>query len=155
MSCSKSRRSMSILSLLLIFSLLLSTAAVAAPEPEKPNITAPAAIVMDYDTGAILYEKDADTMRVPASMTKVMTAYIIFEELEAGNLTLDTMVPISAENAQKSRDGKNYPASVPLPAGSSVSVDTLLKLIMIPSPAPAASLWLSISPAVRGPLSIG
>ncbi|OUO17657.1 hypothetical protein B5F94_01440 [Flavonifractor sp. An4] len=155
MSCSKSRRSMSILSLLLIFSLLLSTAAVAAPEPEKPNITAAAAIVMDYDTGAILYEKDADTMRVPASMTKVMTAYIIFEELEAGNLTLDTMVPISAENAQKSRDGKNYPASVPLPAGSSVSVDTLLKLIMIPSPAPAASLWLSISPAVRGPLSIG
>ena len=47
----------------------------------------------DYpDTGEALYEKDADTMRVPASMTKVMTAYIIFEELEAGNLTLDTLV---------------------------------------------------------------
>ena len=55
-----------------------------------------------------------------------MTAYLIFEELEAGNLTLDTLVPISAENAQKSQDAKNYPASVPLPAGSSVPVDTLL-----------------------------
>lgn len=62
-----------------------------------------------------------------------MTAYLIFEELEAGNLTLDTLVPISAENAQKSQDAKNYPASVPLPAGSSVPVDTLLKLILVPS----------------------
>ena len=122
-----------IMGLLLTLSILLSSAAVAAEEPDIPSVTAASAIVIDYDTGEALYEKDADTMRVPASMTKVMTAYIIFEELEAGNLTLDTMVPISTENAQKSRDGKNYPASVPLPAGSSVSVDTLLKLILVPS----------------------
>ena len=119
--------------LLLLFSLLLTPAALAAPEPEPPDITAASAIVIDCDTGAVLYEKDADTMRVPASMTKVMTAYLIFEELEAGNLTLDTLVPISAENAQKSRDGGNYPASVPLTAGSSVPVDTLLRLILVPS----------------------
>lgn len=122
-----------IMGLLLTLSILLSTAAVAAEEPDIPSVTAASAIVIDYDTGEVLYEKDADTMRVPASMTKVMTAYIIFEELEAGNLTLDTMVSISDENAQKSRDGKSYPASVPLPAGSSVSVDTLLKLILVPS----------------------
>ena len=119
--------------LLLLFSLLLTPAALAAPEPKPPDITAASAIVIDYATGETLYAKDAATMRVPASMTKVMTAYLIFEELEAGNLTLDTLVPISAENAQKSRDGGNYPASVPLPAGSSVPVDTLLRLILVPS----------------------
>ena len=133
MYTSKTRRSMRVIGLVLLLAFLLSSVAIAAPAPEKPSITAASAIVMDYDTGEVLYEKDADTMRVPASMTKVMTAYIIFEELEAGNLTLDTMVPISAANAQKSRDAKNYPASVPLPAGSSVSVDTLLRLILIPS----------------------
>lgn len=129
----KTSRSMRVMGLVLLLALLLSQTALAAPAPKKPSITAASAIVMDYDTGEVLYEKDADTMRVPASMTKVMTAYIIFEELEAGNLTLDTMVPISASNAQKSRDAKNYPASVPLTAGSKVSVDTLLRLIMIPS----------------------
>ena len=122
-----------LLALTLLFALLLTSVVFAADAPKKPAITADSAIVIDYDTGETLYEKDADTMRVPASMTKVMTAYIIFEELESGNLTLDTMVPISAANAQKSRDGKSYPTSVPLTAGSSVSVDTLLKLILIPS----------------------
>ena len=67
--------------LLLTLSILLSSAAVAAEEPDIPSVTAASAIVIDYDTGEALYEKDADTMRVPASMTKVMTAYIIFEEL--------------------------------------------------------------------------
>ena len=101
----------------------------AEPEPvvlpDPPEITADRAIVIDYDTGETLYEKDADSMGIPASMTKVMTAYIIFEELEAGNLTLDTLVPVSAENAVISRDMDNYPAAVPLAAGSSLPVDTL------------------------------
>ena len=116
----------------LLFALLLTSTVVAATPPTPPNITADSAIVMDYDTGEVLYEKDADTMRVPASMTKVMTAYIIFEELEAGNLTLDTMVPVSNTNADRSRSS-SYPAMVPLPYGKSQSVDTLLKLILIPS----------------------
>lgn len=118
--------------LTLLFALLLTSTVLAAEPPKKPTITADSAIVIDYDTGEVLYEKDADTMRVPASMTKVMTAYIIFEELEAGNLTLDTMVPVSKTNADRSRSS-NYPAIVPLPYGQSQSVDTLLKLILIPS----------------------
>lgn len=118
----------------LVCVIALSPLAYAAPStPAWPSIVADSAIVIDFDTGEVLYEKDADTPRVPASMTKVMTAYIIFEELEAGNLSLDTMVPISNKNAQISRDSKNYPASVPLPYNASVSVDTLLKLILIPS----------------------
>lgn len=121
---------------LLLASLLLSLAipASAVPSvPEWPSIRADSAIVIDYDTGEVLYTKNADSQMVPASMTKVMTAYIIFEELEAGRLSLNTQVPISAKNAAISRDAANYPASVPLPAGSTVSVDTLLKLILLPS----------------------
>ena len=121
-----------ITALTLLFALLLTSTVVAATPPTPPNVTADSAIVMDYDTGEVLYEKDADTMRVPASMTKVMTAYIIFEELEAGNLTLDIMVPVSNTNADRSRSS-SYPAMVPLPYGKSQSVDTLLKLILIPS----------------------
>lgn len=121
-------------SLLLALALLVPAATQAlAAAPEEPAIVADGGIVIDYDTGTVLYEKDADTMRVPASMTKVMTAYIIFEELEAGNLSLDTMVTVSAENARKSRDGTNYAASVPLTAGKAYSVDTFLKLILLPS----------------------
>ena len=121
--------------LLLILALLtgLLPAASAASQPAEPRIAADSAIVIDYDTGETLYEKDADTMRVPASMTKVMTAYIIFEELEAGNLTLDTLVPISNFAAQISRNQASYPTAVPLPYGGSLTVDTLLRLILIPS----------------------
>ena len=110
--------------LLLILALLtgLLPAASAASQPAEPRIAADSAIVIDYDTGETLYEKDADTMRVPASMTKVMTAYIIFEELEAGNLTLDTLVPISNFAAQISRNQASYPTAVPLPYGGSLTV---------------------------------
>lgn len=128
-SASTKRRFASVLLALL---LLLSLVPVSAAQPDKPEIYAESAIVIDYDTGETIYAKDADSLRVPASMTKIMTAYIIFEELEAGTFTLDTMVPISAENARKSRDS-SYPAMVPLPSGGEVSVETLLKLILIPS----------------------
>lgn len=124
------------ISLIMLLSLVFCNMAsvFAAPStPAWPTIRADSAIVIDADTGETLFQKNADSMMVPASMTKVMTAYLIFEELEAGNLTLDTMVPISAKNAQLSRDAVNYPASVPLVAGSTVSVDTLLKLILLPS----------------------
>lgn len=123
-----------LISALLLLSLVFSTAALAAPIPPTwPTIRADSAIVMDFTTGEVLFEKNADTMMVPASMTKVMTAYIIFEELAAGNLTLETLVPISEKNARLSRDAANYPASVPLPANTNQSVETLLKLILLPS----------------------
>ena len=69
---------------------------------------------MDYDTGEVLYAKDADTPRVPASMTKVMTAYIILEELESGRISLDTRFSISDNAASISRNSA-YPTAVPPP----------------------------------------
>jgi D-alanyl-D-alanine carboxypeptidase len=54
-----------------------------------------AAIVMDGRTGEVLYEKNADTRLHPASLTKMMTLYIVFQEIEAGRLTLDTKVTVT------------------------------------------------------------
>ena len=118
-----------VLCLILVVVLSLSSTVFAAG---SVNVTASAAIVMDYDTGEILYAKDIDTKRVPASMTKIMTAYIIYEELGSGNITKDSQFFISDSARAKSRDNYNYPASVPL-VGDTISVDTLLKLIMLPS----------------------
>lgn len=123
------------ISCLLAVSMLLTALAWAAPAeelPDPPQVTAASAVVMDYETGELLYAKDADTMRVPASMTKVMTAYLVFEELEAGRLSLDSLCTVSAENARMSRNGE-YPSVVPLEAGSRLTVDTLLRLLFVPS----------------------
>ena len=98
-----------------------------------PNITARAAIVMCYDTGDILFERDAHTSRAPASMTKAMTAFVIYEEIGRGNLTLDTMVPVSANAARVSADTNMQGAPLPIAAGTYISVDTMLHLIMLPS----------------------
>lgn len=119
-----------ILCLALTLALLLSLAGVAGAVGE-PRVTAAAAVVLDYDTGEYLYEKDADTMRVPASMTKIMTAYILYQELEAGNITKDTAFTIS-DNARRMSYDSSYPTAVPL-VGETVTVDQLLGLIMVPS----------------------
>lgn len=96
------------------------------------SITGEAGIVMDFETGQILYEKNADKMMVPASLTKIMTTYIIYEEIEAGNISFDTLMEVSSNASTISRN-EGYPQAVPLTAGSKISVDTLIKLILIPS----------------------
>lgn len=97
-----------------------------------PTITANSAIVMEASSGRVLYDKYADALQVPGSMTKVMTAYIVFEEIYLGNLSFDTQLTITASQASFSSDG-NYPAAVPLPSGSQITVDTLLRLLFLPS----------------------
>ena len=71
--------------------LVVSTVLVTSPLQAAPC----AAIVMDALTGEVLYEKNADTRLHPASLTKMMTLYIAFEEIERGRLSLDTMVTVS------------------------------------------------------------
>ena len=116
---------------------LILAASFIAPVPAQaqapPSITAQAAIVMCYNTGDILFEKDAHTPRVPASMTKSMTAFVIYEEIEAGNLTLDTMITVSENAARISADTNMQGAPLPITAGTQISVDTMLHLIMLPS----------------------
>jgi len=109
----------------MLLALMPSTASAA------PNVTARSAIVMDYETGDILFSRDIDTLRSPASMTKIMTAFIVYEEIAAGHLTFETMIRVSANAERISRAydwGGRY-----VRAGSSHSVETMLRLIMLPS----------------------
>ena len=120
---------------LLILALFPIEAANAAAIAE-PNISSRAAVVIDFETGEILFERNADVPMVPASMTKAMSAFVVFEELERGNLTLDTVVTISENAARVSRG--NVPGiqgnhSIPLSAGSQHRVEELLFRMLGPS----------------------
>ena len=102
------------------------------PTASALDIRAASAFVMDAQTGECLNEYNGDVARVPASMTKVLTAYIVYQELEKGTLSWDTPISISHNVAVKSRDS-SYPMAVPLTEGKTYTVDTLMHLIMIPS----------------------
>jgi len=76
--------------------IFLTLALVLALSPARAIETAArAAIVVDYGTGLVLMEKNADTPLPPASMSKLMTIYMVFEALEDGRLTLDEKLPVS------------------------------------------------------------
>lgn len=92
-----------------------------------PEITAPSAILMETSTGTVLYEKDADTARPPASVTKVMTMLLIFDALEEGSIHLEDEVTTSEYAA--SMGG----SQVFLEPGETQTVDTLLKCIAVAS----------------------
>lgn len=96
---------------------------------ENPDlaISSPSAVLMEVSTGTILYEKDAHEARSPASITKIMTLLLIFQELEAGNITLDEMVTTSAH--AKSMGG----SQVYLEEGEQQTVETLIKCIVVAS----------------------
>ncbi|WP_108447337.1 D-alanyl-D-alanine carboxypeptidase family protein [Halomonas denitrificans] len=86
-----------------------------------------AGIVIDADTQEILYAENADRLRYPASLTKMMTLYLMFEALEEGRLRLDQPLPVSAYAASK-------PASkLYVKPGSTIPVDTAIDALVIKS----------------------
>ncbi len=95
-------------------------------------ISAPRAILMEKETGEVIYQKNADETAPPASVTKVMTILLIVEELEKGNLTLEDMVSVSA-NAQSMGGSQVY-----LEEGESMTVRDMLKAIVVSSANDAA-----------------
>lgn len=99
----------------------------SAVEAAGPQISAPSAILMEASTGEVIYEKDADTPRPPASVTKVMTMLLIFDALEAGKIKLEDQVTTSEFAA--SMGG----SQVFLEPGETQSVDTMLKCISVAS----------------------
>lgn len=79
-----------------IFLLMLVTGTVQAmPAPQPPDVPAHSHFLIDFDSGQVLAEHDPDRQVAPASITKLMTAYIIFSEMEKGRLKTDTPVTIS------------------------------------------------------------
>ena len=85
------------------------------------------AIMLDYDTGAILFEKNADERMTPSSMSKIMTIYKVFERLKDGRLTLDDNFAVS-EKAWRKKGSKMFVA-----VNSRVRVEDLIRGIIVQS----------------------
>ena len=85
------------------------------------------AVLVDYETGAVLYDKDAHKRIPPASMTKLMTAAVVFEKLKSGEITMDTTFRVS-ENAWRMGGSKMF-----VELNSEIRVEDLLRGMIIQS----------------------
>jgi len=114
--------------MLLAFTLQFAKAAIVIPPP--PTVAAGGYMLVDHATGHIIAEKNIDQRLAPASLTKIMTVYVVGKELQAGNISMNDMVTIS-ENAW----AKNFPDSSKMfiEVGTQVSVSDLLKGIIVQS----------------------
>ncbi|MFC1237349.1 serine hydrolase [Vibrio sp. F74] len=119
-------------------SLLLVTAALSAPfsysapivVPDAPQIAAKGYVLIDFNSGKVIAEKEKDTQLSPASLTKMMTSYVIGQELARGNISLQDEVVIS-----KNAWAKNYPDSSKMfiEVGTTVKVEDLNRGIIVQS----------------------
>ena len=89
-----------------------------------PSSPAFSAIVVDANSGRTLYSADENGLRHPASITKVMTLYLLFEQLDSGAMTLRTQIPISQHAAGQE------PSKLGLAPGDSISVDDAIKAVV-------------------------
>ncbi|MGA0937748.1 MAG: D-alanyl-D-alanine carboxypeptidase family protein [Sedimenticolaceae bacterium] len=95
--------------------------------PEAPEINASGYLLMEMHSGKVLVEKNADQRLEPASLTKIMTAHVVFEEIAKGKLKLSDMVHIS-EKAWKTEGSRMF-----VKVNSDVSVEDLLRGLIIQS----------------------
>jgi D-alanyl-D-alanine carboxypeptidase (penicillin-binding protein 5/6) len=100
--------------------------------PSQLETAAKEAIIVDYKTGAVLYDKNAEQPVPPASITKLMTVYIVFERLKAGQLKLTDEFPVSVA-AWKRGGAASGGSTMFLKVNSMVNLDDLLKGIIIQS----------------------
>lgn len=87
------------------------------PKPYTPKYSS---IVMDADTGHILHNEDADGIRHPASLTKMMTLYMVFEALKGKKISLQTKIPVSAKASRQA------PSKLGLQPGETISIKTVI-----------------------------
>jgi len=113
----------------------LASAALAGAAQAGPTLLFEAA------SGKILYAEDPDNQWHPASLTKIMTAYVTFEALKAGKLSLETKIPCSEAAAAQA------PSKVGLPVGGELTVEVALKALIIKS---ANDVAVMLAEAVGG-----
>ena len=115
--------------IIFIISHLVATSALATalPIPKPPSTGAKSFVVQDFGSGRILAENNADMSVEPASITKLMTAYVVFNELQAGNISLSDMVTIS-EKAWRTPGSRMF-----VEVGKQVSVEDLLQGMIVQS----------------------
>ncbi|MGH8169060.1 MAG: D-alanyl-D-alanine carboxypeptidase family protein [Steroidobacteraceae bacterium] len=106
---------------------LAATAGAAAPTPPAPNLDAGSYILIDSQTGDVIAQKNADQRMQPASLTKLLTAYVVFSALKDGRLKLDDPVTIS-EDAWRTGGSRSF-----VKVGSQVPVIDLIKGMIVQS----------------------
>ena len=113
-----------------IFAFICSFIAFMSYASANLDVKARTAILQDYYSGEILYEKEADMSIYPASMTKIMTAIIVFDLIKSGDLDLNDKFIISEKAWRLSTAGYS---SMFIMVGDEVSVENLLKGIIVAS----------------------
>src|SRR3981189_3158929 len=88
----------------------------------RDNYSPPySAVVVDANSGKPLHEASADSLRHPASLTKIMTLYLLFERLESGKMKLDTEMPVSEHASEQA------PTKLDLRPGQTIAVEDAIK----------------------------
>lgn len=107
--------------MLAVFAAIVTSVAAVSAAQANPKY---AGIVIDAKTGKVLYSENADSLRYPASLTKMMTLYMVFEALESGKVSLNSKVPFSANAA------KEPPSKLGVGTGRSITVEqAILSLV--------------------------
>jgi serine-type D-Ala-D-Ala carboxypeptidase (penicillin-binding protein 5/6) len=104
-----------------------NTSAMATPIPAPPAIDAHSYILVDYQSGRVLAQSHADDRAEPASLTKLMTAYVVFKALEENRLKLTDMVTIS-EHAWRAEGSRTF-----VQVGTQIPADILIKGMIVQS----------------------
>lgn len=100
-----------------------------------------AVMLMDYETGKVLYSRGGDLQRYPASLTKIMTLYMVFDALESGRITLDQKFKVSHTASRQA------PSKIGLPAGRYISVRNIIYALVTKS---ANDMAVVIAEALSG-----
>jgi D-alanyl-D-alanine carboxypeptidase len=110
--------------------------AASLTDPDKD-----AALIVDGATGNILYSRNAEAQRHPASLTKMMTLYLLFEQLRGGQMTMATELPVSEHASEQ------QPTKLHLRPGSSIPVEIAIKAIVVRS---ANDVAVAIAESIGG-----
>jgi serine-type D-Ala-D-Ala carboxypeptidase (penicillin-binding protein 5/6) len=122
---------------LVALAVALLAPALAAPNPSSPRkdeiaTAAPSAILVDAESGSILFEKNADQLMPPANLAKLMTAEVVFNEIKQGRISLDTEYIVS-EYAWRHGGAPSHTTSMFAPIHSKVAVKDLLYGVIVQS----------------------
>jgi len=108
----------SLLIMVVAFIVALSLTGAASANPRY------AAYVLDTNTGQVLFSRNADAQRFPASLTKIMTLYLLFEAMESGRISTSTPIPVSRKAAAEP------PSKLGVRAGSTITVENAIKSLV-------------------------
>ncbi|HRD74879.1 MAG TPA: D-alanyl-D-alanine carboxypeptidase family protein [Hyphomicrobiaceae bacterium] len=131
-----------------LLGLIVFLIAASAPEARAVDfpIKAKQAILIDADSGAVLFQKNADDLMYPASMSKIMALAVIFKALKAGTLKLDEPILMS-ENAWRKGGGVSYTSAMMVPVNTREKLEQLILGIIVQSGNDAS---IAIAEAIAG-----